>query len=156
MLFRSIHSVFRPTVKRHPQPSQHALPFNETVIDGQVVALDGDGKPSFTLLQNYGAAGGSLHYFVFDVLILEGRIHRTIQVSPVPALADIRLVDPPGAIGGFQFSTTSFVQFSCVALHAGPNGGVVGRQTPFYEFIRETLELKSLALDRQHWLGLVQ
>ena len=44
-----------------------------TVIDGEIVALDGNGKPSFSLLQNYGSAGGSLHYFIFDVLILKGR-----------------------------------------------------------------------------------
>lgn len=46
---------------------------DETVIDGEVAVLDGDGNPSFNLLQNYGSAGGSLHYFIFDVLILKGR-----------------------------------------------------------------------------------
>jgi bifunctional non-homologous end joining protein LigD len=46
---------------------------DETVIDGEVVALDGNGKPSFNLLQNYGPAGTALHYFIFDVLILKGR-----------------------------------------------------------------------------------
>ena len=29
-----------------------------TVIDGEVVALDRDGKPSFNVLQNYVSAGG--------------------------------------------------------------------------------------------------
>ena len=46
---------------------------DETVIDGEVVALDANGKPSFNLLQNYGSAGMALHYFIFDVLILKGR-----------------------------------------------------------------------------------
>jgi bifunctional non-homologous end joining protein LigD len=46
---------------------------DETVIDGEVVALDENGKPSFNLLQNYGSAGASLHFFIFDVLILEGQ-----------------------------------------------------------------------------------
>ena len=44
-----------------------------TVIDGEIVALDRNGKPSFSLLQNYSSAGGSLHYFIFDVLILKGQ-----------------------------------------------------------------------------------
>jgi bifunctional non-homologous end joining protein LigD len=48
-----------------------AMP-DETVIDGEVVALDGGGRPSFNLLQNY-ASGADLHYFIFDVLILKGR-----------------------------------------------------------------------------------
>jgi ATP-dependent DNA ligase len=33
--------------------------------------LDQDGKPAFSVLQNYGSTGGSLHYFIFDVLILK-------------------------------------------------------------------------------------
>src|SRR5262249_1931175 len=47
-----------------------AMP-DDTVIDGEVVALGPDGKPSFNLLQNY-AAGGDLHFFIFDVLVLKG------------------------------------------------------------------------------------
>lgn len=46
---------------------------DETVIDGEVVALDNDGKPSFNTLQNYGSAGAPLHFYIFDLLILEGR-----------------------------------------------------------------------------------
>jgi ATP-dependent DNA ligase len=49
-----------------------AMP-NETVIDGEVVALDKDGKPSFNALQNYGSSSGPMLYYVFDVLILSGR-----------------------------------------------------------------------------------
>jgi bifunctional non-homologous end joining protein LigD len=49
-----------------------ALP-DETVIDGEVVALDESGRPSFNVLQNYGSAGAPLHFYVFDVLILGGK-----------------------------------------------------------------------------------
>ena len=49
-----------------------AMP-DETVIDGEVVALDEHGKPSFNTLQNYGSAGAPLHFFIFDVLILKGQ-----------------------------------------------------------------------------------
>src|SRR5215470_10620383 len=49
-----------------------AMP-DETVIDGEVVATDESGKPSFNALQNYGSAGASLHFYIFDLLILEGR-----------------------------------------------------------------------------------
>src|SRR5262245_50432127 len=45
----------------------------ETVIDGEVIALDEDGRPSFNLLQNYGSSRASVLYFVFDVMILAGR-----------------------------------------------------------------------------------
>ena len=48
------------------------LPDN-TVIDGEVVAFDEDGRPSFNALQNYGSAPAPVLYFVFDVMVLGGR-----------------------------------------------------------------------------------
>ncbi len=36
-------------------------------------ALNSAGRPSFNELQNYGSAGLPLHFYVFDLLILEGR-----------------------------------------------------------------------------------
>jgi bifunctional non-homologous end joining protein LigD len=47
-----------------------ALP-DETVVDGEVVALDGDGRPSFNALQN--GSGATIVFYVFDVMVLGGR-----------------------------------------------------------------------------------
>ena len=46
---------------------------DDTVIDGEVVALDENGKPSFNTLQNFGSAGVPLHYFIFDLLVFKGK-----------------------------------------------------------------------------------
>ena len=46
---------------------------DETVIDGEIVALDERGRPSFNSLQNCGSTGAPLHFFIFDVLILKGK-----------------------------------------------------------------------------------
>ncbi|HLJ45278.1 MAG TPA: non-homologous end-joining DNA ligase [Bryobacteraceae bacterium] len=46
---------------------------DETVLDGEVVAIDESGKPSFNALQNYTAASIPLIYYVFDVMVLAGR-----------------------------------------------------------------------------------
>jgi bifunctional non-homologous end joining protein LigD len=46
---------------------------DQTVIDGEIVALDEEGRPSFNLLQNYGSSRASIVYFVFDVLTLRGK-----------------------------------------------------------------------------------
>src|SRR5215475_2593051 len=45
---------------------------SQSVIDGEVVALDEEGRPSFNALQNADPKA-QLAYFVFDVLVLRGR-----------------------------------------------------------------------------------
>ncbi len=76
-----------------------ALP-DETVIDGELVAMDESGRPSFNALQNYGATSTTIFYFVFDVLILAGRnvtsqplsVRRDLLESLLPSLSEpIRL-----------------------------------------------------------------
>jgi ATP-dependent DNA ligase len=46
---------------------------DETVIDGEVVALDADGKPSFNTLQNFGSGQAPLHFYIFDLMVLAGK-----------------------------------------------------------------------------------
>ena len=45
---------------------------DETVIDGELVALDDDGRPSFNALQNYSSPKTPIIYYVFDVMVLAG------------------------------------------------------------------------------------
>src|SRR5687767_6593446 len=40
---------------------------DETVIDGEVVAFDESGRPSFNVLQNSASRGIDLAYFAYDV-----------------------------------------------------------------------------------------
>jgi bifunctional non-homologous end joining protein LigD len=48
-----------------------AMP-DETVMDGEIVALDAAGKPSFSALQD-GSGDARVVLYVFDVMILKGR-----------------------------------------------------------------------------------
>jgi ATP-dependent DNA ligase len=41
---------------------------DETVIDGEVVALDEQGRPNFNLLQNFRSAESHIMFYAFDVL----------------------------------------------------------------------------------------
>jgi bifunctional non-homologous end joining protein LigD len=52
---------------------------DETVIDGELVALDEKGKSDFGLLQNFRSAESKIHFYVFDLLVLEGK-----DVSQLP------------------------------------------------------------------------
>jgi ATP-dependent DNA ligase len=49
-----------------------AMP-DETVIDGEVVALDSSGRPSFNELQNFGAGVATIVFYAFDVMVFNGR-----------------------------------------------------------------------------------
>jgi DNA ligase D-like protein (predicted ligase) len=44
-----------------------------TVIDGEVVAFDESGRPSFNALQNYGSSSAPVVFYVFDVMVLRGK-----------------------------------------------------------------------------------
>ena len=70
---------------------------DETVIDGEVVALDERGRPSFNTLQNYGSSGAPLHFFIFDLMVLKGKDvmgeplikrRQLIEKHVLPKLAD--------------------------------------------------------------------
>jgi ATP dependent DNA ligase domain len=54
---------------------------DETVIDGEIVALDESGRPSFNALQNVGSSKTTLVYYVFDVLVLAGKNVMTEELS---------------------------------------------------------------------------
>jgi ATP-dependent DNA ligase len=46
---------------------------DDTVVDGEIVALDEERRPSFKTLQNYGSAQTPVIYYLFDVMVLNGR-----------------------------------------------------------------------------------
>jgi DNA ligase D-like protein (predicted ligase) len=39
-----------------------------TVVDGELVAIDDNGRPDFNLLQNFRAEASRIHYYIFDLL----------------------------------------------------------------------------------------
>jgi hypothetical protein len=42
-----------------------------TVVDGELVALDDQGRPTFNLLQNSTSEASRIHYFLFVTRIVE-------------------------------------------------------------------------------------
>jgi len=58
---------------------------DETVLDGEVAALDECGRPSFNALQN-SSSTAQLCYYVFDVLVLAGR---NVMAEPLSARREL-------------------------------------------------------------------
>jgi bifunctional non-homologous end joining protein LigD len=73
------------------------LPAKNVVIDGEVVALDEKGRPSFQLLQNFrqnhAARGLQLVYYVFDLLNLENRDAKKLPLEERRELLETIVAD---------------------------------------------------------------
>ncbi|WP_447985710.1 non-homologous end-joining DNA ligase [Nitrospira sp. Nam74] len=52
-----------------------------TVLDGEIVALDEQGRPSFNLLQNHRSAASTIVLYVFDVLAYAGKSLVSLPLS---------------------------------------------------------------------------
>ena len=106
---------------------------DETVLDGEVVALDAEGRPSFNALQNRGP-GEPLHFFIFDLLILRGRdvmaeplVKRRalIEKHVLPTLADPIRYSP--------ILEASLPNLICSVKEQGLEGLVAKRRDSKYE-----------------------
>lgn len=78
------------------------------ILDGEAVVLDGNGLPSFQLMQNYiKSQKGDLVYYVFDILHLNGHNltglplleRKNILKQIIPDLKTIKFVDHVQGIG---------------------------------------------------------
>jgi DNA ligase D-like protein (predicted ligase) len=88
---------------RHIAEALKPLP-NETVIDGELVAFDTSGRPSFNALQNYGSSSAPVFYYIFDLLVLAGNgvtrepleVRRALlETKILPKLTALALRPPP-------------------------------------------------------------
>src|SRR5919109_527212 len=89
-----------------------ALPVDEFIIDGEVVVLDAQGKPQFSLLQQRGALHSPIDikkmavelpatFYAFDLLAYEDldlrglplERRKTLLAQVVPKLGPVRLLD---------------------------------------------------------------
>jgi bifunctional non-homologous end joining protein LigD len=57
-----------------------------TLLDGEIVAIDETGRPSFNLIQNAGSEARCIRYYVFDVLFLNGK---SLMTEPLAVRREI-------------------------------------------------------------------
>lgn len=107
---------------------------DETVVDGEIVALDESGKPSFNTLQTYGTAQAPVFYHIFDLLILAGRDVRGAPLSERRALLGKRVLPKlPEPIRYSQALQTSLPELIRSVKAHGPEGLVAKRKSSIYE-----------------------
>lgn len=92
---------------------------NNTLVDGEIVALDEAGRNSFNLLQHHRSKASGIRYYLFDVLAYRGR----------------SLIDSP--------LTKRRAVLNSLALGAGPSALVFSESiaAPVPDFIRAAKEL---------------
>ena len=125
------------------------LPCAECVIDGEVVALDKEGRSSFQLLQSRDMAGGTtpLYYYVFDLLQLEGKSLTGLPLTIRKETLRQVCADAPDPIRySGELGTDATVLLREVQRHGLE--GIIGKQAhSLYEVGRRSgawIKLKSL------------
>jgi len=109
------------------------LPDN-TVVDGEIVAFDQEGRPSFSALQNFGSGAAAVVYYLFDVMVLRDKDLRREPLSKRRQLLEKsvlpKLPEPVQYAGPLDAELTVLIQ--SVKAH-GFEGLVAKRRTSLYE-----------------------
>jgi DNA ligase D-like protein (predicted ligase) len=104
----------------------------DTVIDGELVALDDCGRPEFNLLQNYAGAAQSIRYFVFDVIVLKGRDLRGFPLSERRKLLGLLPFTSRRIVVSEVFNVSAETMIAAVRQQ-GLEGVVAKRKDSLYE-----------------------
>jgi ATP-dependent DNA ligase len=103
-----------------------ALPA-ETVLDGEIVAVNGDGQPSFSSLQNFGDGAAAILFYALDAPVLAGADLRSKPLATRREMLRELISKLPDTI---RFSETFDVSASELMAAVRSNGleGVVAKR----------------------------
>ena len=120
----------------------------DTVVDGEVVALDDSGRPDFHALQHFKASASRIHYFVFDLLVLQGRDLMNMPLTKRRELLKSVLKLPSQGIRvSEQFVIAAEDMLSAVRKQ-GLEGVIAKRKSGLYEAGKRTGSWAKLRLNR--------
>jgi DNA ligase D-like protein (predicted ligase) len=105
---------------------------DETVIDGELVALDEEGRPNFNLLQNFRSAESHIVFYTFDVLVRRGEdLTRQTLSKRREILAST--VKPHDHVGISQVSNQTAKEMLAFVKAHGLEGIIAKRADSVYE-----------------------
>jgi DNA ligase D-like protein (predicted ligase) len=114
-----------------------------TLVDGEIVALDANGRISFNLLQHHRSRAQALLYYVFDVLIYRGRslLKEPLELRRQLLAEAIKDATTQGKAAPIALSETlaaSVADLVRVAKEFGFEGIVAKRKDSLYESGKRT------------------
>ena len=122
---------------------------DKSVIDGEIVALDASGRPSFNTLQNQGSGTAPVFYCVFDVLALNGR---DLTGEPLEVRRDLlqarvlpKLREPIRHATELQGSVTELLN---AVRSYGFEGLIAKRRDSLYEAGKRSGAWRKMRIDR--------
>src|SRR5258706_5972049 len=120
----------------------------DTVVDGEVVALDDSGRPDFHRLQHYGAEQSRIQYFVFDLLIWNGRDLTEMPLSERRKLLKSVKLRSPRIRVSEQFDISADQMLTAVRQQ-GLEGVVAKRRDSLYEAGKRSRSWSKLCINRR-------
>jgi len=121
---------------------------SDTVVDGEIVALDETGKPNFHRLQHSASEASRIHYFVFDVLVSNGSDLTGLPLEKRRKhLTAILKVRSPRIHVSEQFNVSAEKMVSAVRAQ-GLEGIVAKRKDGLYESGKRTGSWSKLRINQ--------
>jgi bifunctional non-homologous end joining protein LigD len=107
---------------------------DDTIVDGELVVLDEEGKPTFSALHKSRFTPNALHFYVFDVLVYLGRDLRKLPLSERRVILESYVLkgmrDPIRLSAVFNTSPTRLI---AAAKKSGLEGVIGKRADSRYE-----------------------
>jgi bifunctional non-homologous end joining protein LigD len=110
---------------------------DETVIDGELVALDEEGRPNFNLLQNFRSSASHIAFYAFDILVHQDKSTIHLPLSERRAIL-ARALLPSDHVGLSQVSDETAAQMLRFVRSHGLEGVVAKRADSVYQPGRRT------------------
>jgi bifunctional non-homologous end joining protein LigD len=105
-----------------------------TLVDGEIVAIDENGRISFNLLQNHRAGAQALLFYVFDVIACRGRSLLRLPLSERrQVLKGLFQQRPPAPIGLSDVFESDPESLITIVAEYGFEGIVAKRTSSYYE-----------------------
>ncbi len=124
----NLNSMFAPIV------SAFSFLPDDVIIDGELVVLDEEGKPSFSALQHSQFTPESLHFYVFDLLAYKGRdLRKLLLADRRVLLEDHALQDMRDPVRLSEVFEATPKQLIAAAKQAGLEGVIGKRANSTYE-----------------------